>query len=163
MPILFVHGVPETAALWNDLRAELRRADTLALALPGFGCPRPAGRSATKEAYVDWLVRELERIGPAIDLVSHDWGGAFALRAVSLHPELVRSWVSDAAGMADVEFEWHAFAKSGRPRAPASSGSATSSPSRSTSAPRRSSGSACRAAAHATWRPEWTRRWASAS
>ena len=30
---------------------------------------------------------------------------------VSTRPELVRSWVTDAAGIGDVEFEWHDFAK----------------------------------------------------
>ncbi|MGH3288711.1 MAG: alpha/beta fold hydrolase, partial [Streptosporangiaceae bacterium] len=29
----------------------------------------------------------------------------------STRPELVRSWVTDAAGIGDVEFEWHDFAK----------------------------------------------------
>jgi len=28
-----------------------------------------------------------------------------------VRPDLLRSWVSDAAGMADVQFEWHEFAK----------------------------------------------------
>jgi pimeloyl-ACP methyl ester carboxylesterase len=62
MPTVFVHGVPETAALWDALRAKLDREDSVALSLPGFGCARPAGVSATKEAYVDWLIRELEKL-----------------------------------------------------------------------------------------------------
>jgi pimeloyl-ACP methyl ester carboxylesterase len=33
------------------------------------------------------------------------------VRVVSTRPELVRSWVTDAAGIGDVEFEWHDFAK----------------------------------------------------
>jgi pimeloyl-ACP methyl ester carboxylesterase len=33
------------------------------------------------------------------------------VRVVSTRPELVRSWVTDAAGLGDVEFEWHDFAK----------------------------------------------------
>jgi pimeloyl-ACP methyl ester carboxylesterase len=111
MPAVFVHGVPETTALWDDLRAALDRRDTIALALPGFGCTRPAGFAATKEAYVDWLIGELERIGTPVDLVGHDWGGGFTLRVASLRPDLVRSWVSDAAGVADAEFRWHEFAK----------------------------------------------------
>ena len=111
MSVVFVHGVPETAALWDDLRGQLRRSDTIALSLPGFGCPRPAGFAATKEAYVEWLIGELERIGRPVDLVGHDWGGGFTLRVASLRPDLLRSWVSDAAGVGDVEFRWHEFAK----------------------------------------------------
>jgi pimeloyl-ACP methyl ester carboxylesterase len=113
VPAVFVHGVPETPAVWDPLRARLSRDDVVAVQLPGFGCPRPAGFGATKEEYVDWLVGELEKVqsqGP-IDLVGHDWGGGFVVRLVSIRPDLVRSWVSDAAGIGDVNFEWHDFAK----------------------------------------------------
>jgi pimeloyl-ACP methyl ester carboxylesterase len=61
MPVVLVHGVPETPALWDPLRSELQRQDVEALQLPGFGCPRPDGFGATKEEYVEWLVGELER------------------------------------------------------------------------------------------------------
>ena len=113
MPAVFVHGVPETPEVWDGLRAELHRDDVIALRLPGFGGPRPDGFAATKEAYVAWLIGELERVqadGP-IDLVGHDWGGAFVVRLVSIRPDLVRSWVTDAAGIGDLDFEWHEFAK----------------------------------------------------
>ena len=50
------------------------------------------------------------RAGP-VDLVGHDWGGGFVVRVVSTRPDLVRSWVTDAAGIGDVNFEWHDFAK----------------------------------------------------
>ena len=33
------------------------------------------------------------------------------VRLVSTRPELVRSWVTDAAGLAHPDFEWHDFAK----------------------------------------------------
>jgi pimeloyl-ACP methyl ester carboxylesterase len=111
MTTVFVHGVPETAALWDEVRAKLDRKHSVALSLPGFGCARPAGFAATKEAYVDWLIGELEKLSRPIDLVGHDWGGGFTLRVVSLRPDLLRSWVSDAAGIGDVEFRWHEFAK----------------------------------------------------
>lgn len=113
MPAVFVHGVPETAAVWDWLRARLRRPDSVALQLPGFGCPRPEGFDASKEAYVDWLIGALEPLageGP-VDLVGHDWGGGLVVRLVSTHPHLVRSWVTDAAAMGDVEQEWHSLAK----------------------------------------------------
>ncbi|MGH9016377.1 MAG: alpha/beta fold hydrolase [Acidimicrobiales bacterium] len=113
MTVVLVHGVPETAAVWDPLRTELGRSDVEALRLPGFGAPRPPGFGATKEAYVDWLIAELERIGRdgPVDLVGHDWGGGFTVRVVSLRPDLVRSWVTDAAAIGDPGFEWHDFAK----------------------------------------------------
>jgi pimeloyl-ACP methyl ester carboxylesterase len=54
--------------------------------------------------YAAWLVAELEAVGEPVDLVGHDWGGGFTVRVVSLRPDLVRSWVSDAAGVGDVDF-----------------------------------------------------------
>ena len=111
MTAVFVHGVPETPAVWRGLLAALDRPDTVALSLPGFDSARPAGFGATMEEYADWLAAQLERLGGPVDLVGHDWGGGFVVRVVSTRPELVRSWVTDAAGIGDVEFEWHDFAK----------------------------------------------------
>ncbi len=113
MPAVFLHGVPETARVWDPLLAELSRTDTVALGLPGFGSPLPDDFGATKEDYVDWVLSELEGLqasGP-VDLVGHDWGGGFVVRVVSTRVDLVRSWVTDAAGVGDPGFEWHEFAK----------------------------------------------------
>jgi pimeloyl-ACP methyl ester carboxylesterase len=113
MPAVFVHGVPETPAIWDEIRGLLQRDDVVTVQLPGFACPRPAGFGATKEEYVAWLIGELEQIatqGP-IDLVGHDWGGGFVVRVVSTRADLLRSWVCDAAGIGQVDFEWHDFAK----------------------------------------------------
>jgi pimeloyl-ACP methyl ester carboxylesterase len=95
------------------MRAALGRDDVIALQLPGFGCPRPAGFGATKEEYVAWLIGEVQSIaaqGP-IDLVGHDWGGGFVLRLVSTRADLVRSWVTDIAGLGHADFVWHDVAK----------------------------------------------------
>jgi pimeloyl-ACP methyl ester carboxylesterase len=111
MPAVLVHGVPETARLWNSVRAHLQRQDVVTVDLPGFGNPRPVGFGATMDDYAAWLIGHLEAIDGPIDLVGHDWGGGFTMRLVSLRPDLVRSWVIDAAGLADPAFEWHQFAK----------------------------------------------------
>jgi pimeloyl-ACP methyl ester carboxylesterase len=113
MPVVLVHGVPETAELWDPLCDHLDRPDVASLQLPGFGCARPEAFGSTKEEYVDWLIGEVAAAGaddPA-DLVGHDWGGGLVVRLVSSRPELVRSWVTDAAGIATPGFEWHDFAK----------------------------------------------------
>ncbi len=115
MSVVLVHGVPETPRLWDGVRRHLGREDTVALALPGFGNHRPEGFGATMDEYADWLVRQLERAvadaGGPVDLVGHDWGGGLVVRVVSTRDDLVRSWVTDAAGVADVDFEWHDLAK----------------------------------------------------
>jgi pimeloyl-ACP methyl ester carboxylesterase len=110
MPAVFVHGVPDTERLWNGIRSRLARTDTVALSLPGFGCDVPPGFAATKEAYVDWLIAELTRVGEPVDLVGHDWGANLVQRAVSLRPDLVRTWAC-GSGIVDVEYVWHEAAQ----------------------------------------------------
>jgi pimeloyl-ACP methyl ester carboxylesterase len=108
--IVFVHGVPETAAYWDLLRAEITEP-SVALALPGFGTDRPSGFGATKDDYADWLAAELEAIDEPVDLVGHDWGAGFTYRVATTRPELVRSWAADVATIVHPAQEWHDFAK----------------------------------------------------
>jgi pimeloyl-ACP methyl ester carboxylesterase len=108
--IVFVHGVPETAAVWDGVRGSIDR-ESVALSLPGFGCARPDGFTATKDAYVDWLVAELAAVDGPVDLVGHDWGAPLAFRVAATHPDRLRSWVVDVGGLMHPEYEWHALAK----------------------------------------------------
>jgi pimeloyl-ACP methyl ester carboxylesterase len=108
--IVFVHGVPETAAIWAGIQARVDRP-SVALALPGFGNPRPAGFGATKDDYVDWILGQLDGIEGPIDLVGHDWGAGFAFRIATAHGDRLRSWTVDVGGLAHPEYEWHPFAQ----------------------------------------------------
>src|SRR5258705_12501989 len=99
MPAGFVHGVPDTPQLWDGVRAELSRPDVVTPTLPGFGVPVPDGFDATKEAYVEWLTKEIESIGVPVDLVGHDWGSMIVQRVVSTRPELIRTWAAGAAAV----------------------------------------------------------------
>lgn len=111
MTIVLVHGVPETSAIWDPMIAELGRDDVVTLSPPGFGAPVPDGFEATSDAYSDWLVGELDRLDGPVDLVGHDWGGGHAMRAATKRPDLVRRLVTDIAGTADVQYEWHDMAR----------------------------------------------------
>lgn len=111
MTIIFVHGNPESAAIWGPLRAELGRDDTICLSPPGFGAPLPDGFGATVLDYRDWLVGELEAIGEPVDLVGHDWGGGHVVNVAMHRPDLLRSWVSDALAMFDPDYVWHDLAR----------------------------------------------------
>lgn len=110
MPAVFVHGVPDTHRMWDGVVSRLSRSDVVAVDLPGFSVPVPDGFDATKEGYSAWLLSELERLGPPIDLVGHDWGSILVQRAVSLRPELVRSWAAGGAAI-DSEYRWHELAR----------------------------------------------------
>lgn len=98
---LFVHGVPDSPAVWRPVLAALSNPELVvhSPALPGFTEAAPAGFAATKEAYTDWLISEIENAasGGPIDIVGHDWGALLTLRAASLKPELIRSWVISGA------------------------------------------------------------------
>jgi len=111
MTTVFVHGVPEAADIWNPLISELGRDDAVVLSPPGFGAPVPDGFGATAPEYADWLAAELDRIGEPVDLVGHDWGGGHAIGAAIRRPDLVRRLVTDIAGTADPDYEWHDMAQ----------------------------------------------------
>jgi pimeloyl-ACP methyl ester carboxylesterase len=102
---VFVHGFPETSRIWNSLRRMLGR-DSVALALPGFGTPRPAGFTATKNAYAEWLADALDRIEQPIDLVGHDVGALLSLRVATAFEVPLRSFVVDVAPIFHPEFAW---------------------------------------------------------
>ncbi|GAB3029161.1 alpha/beta fold hydrolase [Mycobacterium bourgelatii] len=111
MPVVFVHGNPETDAIWGPLVDALGRDDVVRLSPPGFGSPLPDDFPATYLAYRDWLEDALERIDGPIDLVGHDWGGGHVVNVVMHRPELVRSWASDVLGLFDPEYVWHDLAQ----------------------------------------------------
>ena len=112
---LFLHGVPDSPAIWRPLLASLDLGDTPVVvpALPGFTAPLPAGFPATKEAYADWAIEQAEALfaahGP-IDIVGHDWGALIAQRVAMLRPDLLRSWVISNA-VIDPDYRGHRVAR----------------------------------------------------
>ncbi len=112
---LFLHGVPDSPAIWRPLLAALDLGDmpVAVPALPGFTGPLPAGFAATKEAYADWAVGQAETLfaahGP-IDIVGHDWGALIAQRVAMLRPDLIRSWVVSNA-VIDPDYRGHRIAR----------------------------------------------------
>ena len=95
VPVLLLHGVPETSSVWRDLAPRLadgRRV--LAPDLPGLG-----GSSYSGPYDVPSLVAQLvglveaETAGAPVDVVGHDWGGSLALALAGARPDLVRRLV----------------------------------------------------------------------
>lgn len=111
MTIVFVHGNPETDAIWWPLVEHLGRDDVILLSPPGFGAPLPDDFAATHTDYRDWLEDEIAKLSEPVDLVGHDWGGGHVLNLVMHRPELVRSWVSDVVGIFDPDYVWHELAQ----------------------------------------------------
>lgn len=114
MPKAFVHGVPETSAVWSALVAELETrgvAEIHLLTPPGFGAPVPQGFEPSQSNYRDWLVGELEALGGSVDLVGHDWGAGHVFGALEARPDLIRSWATDSGGLIHPEYQWHDLAQ----------------------------------------------------
>jgi pimeloyl-ACP methyl ester carboxylesterase len=114
MTVVLVHGVPETAAVWDSFVDELARlgeTDVVRLSPPGFGAPVPDGFDPSMEGYLAWLVGELETIGEPVDLFGHDWGGGHVLNVAMTRPDLVRTWASDILGVFDTDYVWHDMAQ----------------------------------------------------
>lgn len=105
-PVLLLHGVPETAATWGPLMAELSK-DRVVIApdLKGLGS------SEAKEPYdIPTLVAELAALvlheaDGEVDVVGHDWGGSIALALAGARPDLVRRLVVMSAPYREVDFK----------------------------------------------------------
>jgi len=113
---LFIHGVPDTPAVWGPLIAALNNIEPEYIhtpALPGFTAPPPKGFVPHKDAYTDWLISHIQALyeahGP-IDIIGHDWGALLTLRAASLHPELIHSWAVSGA-VIHPEYRGHSTAR----------------------------------------------------
>jgi pimeloyl-ACP methyl ester carboxylesterase len=115
MPIVLIHGVPDTVAMWDPLVAALvargvAEADVVRLALPGFAAPVSEGFGCTKGEYAEWIVAELRAIGEPVDLVGHDWGAILVQYVGSNNPSLIRSWAA-FDGPVDRDYVWHDLAQ----------------------------------------------------
>ncbi len=117
MTRVFVHGVPETAAIWTGIIAELSALgvdDVAVVSPPGFGVAAPDGFEPNMDSYVQWLVGEVEQYDGPVDLVGHDWGCGHVLGAAIARPDLVRSWAVDVLGLTHPDYRWHDTAQQWR-------------------------------------------------
>jgi pimeloyl-ACP methyl ester carboxylesterase len=110
MPAFFVHGVPETHHIWDGIRSRIARKDVIAVDMPGFSTDVPDGFDCTKEAYLGWLIAEVEKVGEPVDIVGHDWGALLTERLASVRPDLVHTWAA-GGGAIDEKYTWHQIAQ----------------------------------------------------
>ena len=110
MTKVLVHGNPETAAIWQPIEGELAAAgvsDIVLLSPPGFGAPTPPQWAATQDAYVEWLIDEVQRLDGPVDIVGHDWGAGHVYGALARRPDLFSSWAADCGGLLHRDYVWH--------------------------------------------------------
>lgn len=106
MTVVLVHGVPETAVVWDGLREQIP-FETIALSLPAFGRERPVSFGATKDDYVAWLTDELRGLSDPIDLVGHDFGALLTYRVAMKEEVPLRSWTADVGRIMHPDYVWH--------------------------------------------------------
>ena len=96
--LLFLHGFPEAAFVWDDLLLHFARPEhggyrCVAPNLRGFeASSQPADVAAYRAKHLVQDIAALITIegGPLACLVAHDWGGAVAWSLANQRPELAR-------------------------------------------------------------------------
>lgn len=96
--IVFLHGFPQAAFVWDELMLRLADAGWRCVA-PNLRGYETSSKPEAVEAYrprhlVQDVAALIESLGAPIDaLVAHDWGGALAWSLANQHPELIRKLV----------------------------------------------------------------------
>jgi pimeloyl-ACP methyl ester carboxylesterase len=90
-PVLLLHGIPQTAAVWRSLLPALA-ADRVVVApdLKGLGGSEVAGPYDVPTLVRELAALALHEVDGEFDLVGHDWGGSLALALAATRPDLVR-------------------------------------------------------------------------
>ncbi len=107
-PVLYVHGVPDSAELWTPF---LERTGGIAVDLPGFGASgKSAGWPYSLEGYAAFLPAFLDSLGiDRVRLVAHDWGSV----ALTLGDRIERLVAIDVVPFLP-EHRWHWVARAWR-------------------------------------------------
>jgi pimeloyl-ACP methyl ester carboxylesterase len=113
-PVLWLHGVPDSSALWTPFLAE---AGGIAPDLPGFGrSGKRADFPYSIDGYADFLERFCDHLGlDRIRLVAHDWGAVGLLMAARRPERVKRLVVIDPVPFVP-GFRWHWVARVWRTR-----------------------------------------------
>jgi pimeloyl-ACP methyl ester carboxylesterase len=113
-PALFLHGVPDTAELWNEVTPGL--ADRYRCYAPDFqGIRRSAENPRfdySFDGYADWVEALTQSLGimAPVTLVVHDWGGIIGLLWACKYPQRVARIVLMSAPFTHL-YRWHFWAR----------------------------------------------------
>jgi pimeloyl-ACP methyl ester carboxylesterase len=114
VPTLFLHGIPDSASVWNNVIAEMRSSyRCVAPDLPGFGQSAvPIGFAVTLDGMADFVDAFIAAVGitEPINLVVHDIGGPYGLAWAVRHPEKVRS-IAIMNTVFQPEYRWHLYGR----------------------------------------------------
>jgi pimeloyl-ACP methyl ester carboxylesterase len=114
-PVLFLHGNPDSADIWNDVIAHLEgRFRCIAIDLPGFGRSGAAPRFDCSFANLGRFTGEVVTalaISEPITVVAHDYGGAFAMAWAATEPTRVSRLLVINHPFFVADYPWHLWAR----------------------------------------------------
>jgi len=116
-PALFLHGVPDTAELWDATIAGV--ADRYRCYAPDFqGIHRSAVNpdfDYSFDGYADWVEALVVALGieQPLTLVVHDWGGLIGLAWATKYPQRIAAIVAMNTAFTS-RYRWHAWARAWR-------------------------------------------------
>lgn len=110
-PVLFLHGNPDSADIWNDVILRLQeKYRCIAIDLPGFARTKtPRDFDYSFDNLGRFLDTFVERLGidTPLNVVAHDFGGAFAMAWAAMHLQKVRRIVIINHPFFVAEYTWH--------------------------------------------------------
>jgi pimeloyl-ACP methyl ester carboxylesterase len=111
-PVLYVHGVPDSSAIWTPF---LERGGGVAVDLPGFGRSlKTADFPYSIAGFERFLKRFIEHVElDRFALVVHDWGAAALAFAQGLPERLTRLVIIDGVPLLP-GYRWHRIARAWR-------------------------------------------------
>jgi haloalkane dehalogenase len=115
VPVLLLHGFPESSRMWGPAMRALAGAGRRCIAPDLYGLGDSEGEGpATFERNLEALDRFCDalQLGPAA-LVVHDWGGFVGLAWACEHPTRVEALVISATGFFS-DGKWHGMAETVR-------------------------------------------------
>jgi len=113
-PLLLIHGVPDSADMWDEVVADLsERYTCYAIDLPGFHrSGMPDDFQFDLESYgkfINQVVCKLNIVEP-LTLMLHDWGGIFGMSFACQYPEKIKH-IAGASFIFSHLYRWHAWAR----------------------------------------------------
>jgi pimeloyl-ACP methyl ester carboxylesterase len=116
-PVLLLHGVPDSADMWQDVMAGLSEKFTCyAPDLPGFyRSGIPSNYQFELGHYGLFINDLLEALGidEPVTIVAHDWGGIMAMSFACQFPEKVKRFVGGSFPFSHL-YKWHPWAAAWR-------------------------------------------------
>ena len=114
-PVFFLHGNPDSADIWDDVITNLQhKYRCIAIDLPGFGRSKaPLDFDYSFENLGRFLNSVVAAMGidKKINLVAHDFGGAFAMSWAIQQPQQVCRIVVINHPFFIADYQWHAWAR----------------------------------------------------